>query len=116
MLLGLNRILSEFIINNDKYMHTHVSVRVCNNPKLYVISAIREAPNVIIDRRKEKWLLARSVTRNNFVKDGSWSQSLKIIRIPGQEEEIPGRGEWVLEGSSQQDEGVCGKQLGVQSG
>lgn len=86
-----------------------------NNPKLYVISALREAPNVTVDQGKEKWLLARLITRNNFVRDDAWSQPSEITRITGQKEEIAGRGDWVAEGSSQRDEGESGKQLGVQS-
>lgn len=58
--------LSEFIINHNKYqcMHTHV----CNGPKLHVVSAVRETQSVTNDQRKEKRLLARLITRNNVVK------------------------------------------------
>lgn len=58
--------LSEFIINHNKYecMHTHVR----NSPKLHVISAVRETQGVTSDQRKEKQLLARLITRNDFAK------------------------------------------------
>lgn len=53
-------------------------MRVCmyNLIQSYVVSTIREAQNVLIAQRKEKWLLAKLIIRNNFIKEMAFKVSL----------------------------------------
>lgn len=41
-----------------------------------MVSTVREAQNVLTDQRKEKWLLAKLIIRNNFVKEMAFKVSL----------------------------------------